>query len=141
MPFVRRHAQADGSCSNAQSEGGDGGGERAGVVLGGAASLHTCEGERIRQLGRRYSDFSHLDTCIRAAGLPNNVVAHLPTLPTTFTFNKFSESVVDARRTALDRYVRALLTAPSSNVLASLPEVQDFFSEEESMPSEGAARW
>ena len=93
-------------------------------------ALHACDGERLRQLGRRYSDFSHPDTCIRAAGLPNNVVAHLPTLPTTFTFNKFSDSVVDARRTALDRYVRALLTAPSSNVLASLPEVHDFFEEE-----------
>lgn len=92
---------------------------------------YSCESVRIRQLGRRYSDFSHLDASIRASGLPNNVVSHLPTLPTTFTFNKFADSVVHARRVALDRYVRALLTAPSSRVLASLPEVQAFFEEVE----------
>ena len=123
--------KAKGSASRGQGEAANGSAETDhGSTQGrGHRAPQAGNDERIRQLGRRYSDFSHLDTCIRAAGLPNNVVAHLPTLPTTFTFNKFSDSVVDARRTALDRYVRALLTAPSSNVLASMPEVQDFFEE------------
>ena len=86
---------------------------------------------RVLHISRRYSDFSHLDASLRGAGLPNSVTSHLPTLPSSLTFNKFSDSVVHARRVALDRYVSALLTSPSSNVLAALPEVQAFFEEEE----------
>ena len=96
-----------------------------------AGGSYSCESTRIRQLGRRYSDFLHLDASIRSAGLPSSVLALLPTLPTTFTFNKFSDSVVHARRTALDLYVRALLTIPSSGMLTALPEVHTFFEEEE----------
>ena len=71
-----------------------------------------ASGECIRRihLSRRFSDFSALDAALRAA-LPPASLAHLPPLPSTLTFNKFSDSVVNARRAGLDKYVRALLSS------------------------------
>ena len=83
----------------------------------------------MRQLERRFSDFTHLDQSLRNAGLSHAIINQLPTLPSSLTFNKFSDSVIHTRRMSLDRYVRALLSTDGDGraVLASLPEVEAFF--------------
>ena len=94
-------------------------------------------GENIRRLTvcRRFSDFSALDAALRAR-LPPSALAHLPALPTSLIFNKFSDSVVSARRASLDKYVQALLTANVnlSAPLTELPEVLGFFGGLSSIP-------
>lgn len=83
-------------------------------------------GESVRrfEVCRRFSDFQQLDALLRQK-LPPSELSHLPGLPSSLTFNKFSDSVVSTRRAALDRYVRALLASESE--LAGVPEVLTFF--------------
>ena len=85
-------------------------------------------GEQIErhEVCHRFSEFSTLDAAIRKA-LPATAVAHLPVLPSHFSLNKFSESVVAHRQVILDKYVRALLTEEEVRV-GALSEVVKFFS-------------
>ena len=81
---------------------------------------------------RRFSEFQHLDHNVRQhaardpAALHPSTLALLPPLPSSFTLNKFSASLVASRKASLSAYVSLLA---SRHDLGSLPEVTAFFGE------------
>jgi len=83
------------------------------------------EGEdaKVVVVKRRFNDFLALDAAVRAHA-SNAVVAELPPLPTSLTFNKLSSSVVSSRVEALQRYIAFICT---STELGQLAAVTQFF--------------
>ena len=91
-----------------------------------ASSAAPRAAPRARAAWRRYSEFAALDLAVRAAFEGHHLRGHLPALPprrSRLAIAHADEAFVEARRAALDRWLRALAQVPH---VASAPPFLDF---------------
>lgn len=96
-------------------------------------------GERRMALWKRFSDFVALDDQVRSSFSGNHLAANIPALPPKypkFLYDHGSDEFVEARREALETYIRKLVLVPK--VLEN-PDMQRFLTPRKKAGAKAAA--